>query len=155
MNGLRPWRENREVLDFASTTQKPVVSGGDRHGFEANAVLNLTNAQSFAEFAAEVRAGWSDILVMRHYREAHVSRIVHNMVDVVGAYERHVNGWRLWSDRVFYRCDDGTVRSLTELFEDGTPLPIAIFLGILQFISVPFVRRRLREAFAVGEEVVL
>lgn len=66
INGLRPWRENRAVIAFAEAAAKPVISGGDRHGLEPNANLNLTNAANFAEFADEVRTGWSDILIMPH-----------------------------------------------------------------------------------------
>ena len=44
LNGLRQWRENRNVLAFAAAAGKPLISGGDRHTIEANSVLNLTNA---------------------------------------------------------------------------------------------------------------
>jgi hypothetical protein len=155
LNGLRPWRENREVLAVAADLGKPVISGGDRHAFEPNAMLNLTNAGTFDEFVEEVRSGWSDVLILRHYRETYALRIVHNMIDVLRTYDRHAHGWRLWSDRVFYLCDDGITRSLTELFGERTPAPVAFFVGALQFASAPHIRRLLREAFAAGEEVAL
>jgi hypothetical protein len=66
LNGLRPWRENRDVITFADEFRKPLISGGDRHGFEPNANLNLTNAETFAEFADEVREGASDVSSCRN-----------------------------------------------------------------------------------------
>jgi hypothetical protein len=155
LNGLRPWRENRDVIDVASAVGKPVISGGDRHAIEPNAMLNLTNTSNFAEFADEVRSGWSDVLIMSHYRESHGWRIAHNMIDVLRTYEQHTNGWKLWSDRVFYEGDDGEVRALTELFRAGNPAPVAMFLGALQLAAAPHVRHMLRKAFATGEGVAL
>jgi hypothetical protein len=155
INGLRPWRENRAVLQFAASAGKPAISGGDRHVLEPNAVLNLTNAATFAEFAEEVREGWSDVLILRHYRQSHSMRILHNMVDVLRTYERHANGWRLWSDRVFYECQDGSVRSLTELFGGGAPLPVTAFVSAMQLMSAPPIRRLLYGAFSSAEEVGL
>lgn len=155
MNGLRPWRENRAVLAFAASLGKPIISGGDRHGLEPNANINLTNASNFAEFAAEVRSGWSDILILPHYRESHALRIVHNLVDILRTHERHANGWKLWSDRVFYECEDGRVRSLTDLFGPNPPASVAFFVRLVRFVSQPRVQRLLREAFSTAEGVAL
>lgn len=154
-NGLRPWRENRAVLALAGAAGLPVVSGGDRHGLEPNANLNLTNAASFAEFAEEVRAGRSEVLILPHYRESHASRIVHGVIDVLRPHEGHARGWRLWSDRVFYRCDDGRTRSLTEMFGSRPPAAVSFFVSLARFASLPRVRRFLHGAFSTGEGVAL
>ncbi len=155
LNGLRPWNENRGVTALAEAVRKPVISGGDRHVVEPNALLNFTNAGNFDEFAEEVRAGWSNVFVLRHYLEPYALRIIHNMVDVLRTYEHHAKGWRLWSDRVFYLCDDGCTRSLTELFGQRTPAPVAFFVGAMQLAAAPRVRRFLRGAFSSAEEVGL
>jgi hypothetical protein len=155
LNGMRPWKENREVVAFARTAQKPVISGGDRHAVEPNAVLNLTNSETFDEFAEEVRAGWSSVFVLRHYREQYTLRILHNMIDVLRTYDRHANGWAQWSDRVFYLCHDGQTRSLTELFGERPPAAVALFVSAMKFASEPAVTRFLRGAFAAPEEVTL
>jgi hypothetical protein len=155
LNGLRHWKENRDVVALARAVQKPVISGGDRHAIEPNALLNLTNAETFEEFAEEVREGWSSVFVLRHYREPYPLRILHNMIDVLRTYERHANGWLLWSDRVFYLCHDGHTRSLTELFGKRPPAPVALFVGAMKFAAAPRVRRFLRGAFAGPEEVAL
>src|SRR5258708_34334876 len=55
LSGVRTWPENREVTEIAAGWNQPVVSGGDRHGCEPNAVLNLTQARSFPEFVRQIR----------------------------------------------------------------------------------------------------
>jgi hypothetical protein len=155
LNGLRPWAENHRAVRLASEYSRPVVSGGDRHAIEPNAVVNLTNQSTFAEFVEEVRGGFSQVLIMRHYRESHGSRIFHNMMDVLRTYDQHVHGWRLWSDRVFYQMSSGHVQSLTEWFDKKTPLPVSLFVGALEFASQPKVRRWLKSGFLGREEVVL
>ena len=155
LNGFRPWRENRNVLAFAAAAGKPLISGGDRHTTEPNALLNLTNAGSFSEFAEEVRAGWSEVLILRHYRQSYGLRVFHNLVDAVRTHERHALGWKTWSDRTFYACDDGRVRSLTELFGANIPLPVRVFLKAVQFASAPQIQWILNGALKPGEEVIL
>jgi len=155
LNGMRPWSENRDVAALGQALGKPVISGGDRHAVEPNTLLNFTNAGSIGEFVDEVREGWSSVFVLRQYQEPYALRIVHNMVDVLRTYERHANGWRLWSDRVFYLCDDGRTRCLTQLFGERTPAPVALFVGAMQFAGVPRVRRFLRDAFPGAGEVTL
>jgi nucleoside-diphosphate-sugar epimerase len=43
-------------VELAREHSRPVISGGDRHACEPSACLNLTDAHSFAEFAAELLA---------------------------------------------------------------------------------------------------
>ena len=155
LNGLRPWRENRDVLAFAAGMGVPLISGGDRHTLEPNALINLTNAGTFSEFVEEVRAGWSDLLILNQYRQSFELRILHGIVDALRTYERHANGWKRWSDRTFYACDDGRVRPLTELFGGGMPLPVRVFLGAMRFLSAPQIAWILNGAFQAGEEVIL
>ena len=155
LNGLRPWRENKNVLAFAAAAGKPVISGGDRHTLEPNSIINLTNAGTFAEFAEEIRAGWSDVRILNQYRQSHTLRIVHGLMDALRTYERHPNGWKEWSDRAFYLCDDGRTRSLTDLFGQGMPLPVSVFLSAMRVAATPQVRWILNGAFQAGEEVIL
>lgn len=155
INGMRPWRENRRVISFAGSVGKPLISGGDRHAIEPNTLLNLTNASTFAEFVEEVRAGRSEVLIMRQYREPYSLRLLHNLVDVLKTYDQHVQGWRLWSDRVFYSCEDGQPRSLSELWPTRTSAPVAWFVGAVQLMSQSHIRRFLRGAFPRTEEFSL
>lgn len=161
-NGLRQWSENRNVLAFAAAAGKPLISGGDRHTIEPNSVINLTNAGSFSEFAEEVRAGWSQVLILNHYRQSHTLRIFHHLTDTLRSYEQHPLGWKDWSDRVFYSCDDGCVRPLSALFGETMPLPVAVFVGAVRFASSPQMQwvlnglqTILSRAARPGEEVIL
>ena len=154
LNGLRPWSENASVIRMAHELAKPVISGGDRHALEPNAMLNLTNAHDFAEFTDEVRDGWSDVLIASHYRTAHATRIFHNILDVLRTYENHGLGWTKWSDRVFYTLDDGATASLSQLFGDRPPFSVGVFAGFMHFAGQPPMRYALRAA-ALGTENVL
>jgi len=135
LNGLRPWRENSSVIRLARDCSKPVISGGDRHVTEPNACVNLTNASSFAEFAAEIRSGWSDVLLASRYRTPHATRVFHNIVDVFRTYENHPLGWTDWSDRVFYTAPDGLVASLSQLWQDGPPASVEMVVGFMQIAA--------------------
>jgi hypothetical protein len=113
LNGLRPVRENDRVRSLAASMRKTLISGGDRHGLEPNAVVNTTNAQSFLEFADEIRHGWSNLVFLNRYRYPHGLRMARNTIDMVRNYNRHARGWRVWTDRAFYRDDTGAVWPLT------------------------------------------
>ena len=82
----------------------PAISGGDRHGCEPNALLNLTTARTFGEFVEEIRVNKeSAVLVMPQYREPMTSRVLAAIGDVMRDNDGHTHGWTRWSDRVFYR----------------------------------------------------
>jgi hypothetical protein len=105
LNGLRPWKENRDVAVLAGSKPLPLISGGDRHGREPNANIKLTNAATFAEFVGEIRRyGWSDVLFMPQYREPFRLRILRNMCDILEDDPEHSLGWTRWCDRA-RRCD--------------------------------------------------
>jgi hypothetical protein len=70
LNGLRGWSENRRVTTLAQEWGQILISGGDRHGVQPNANINLTNSASFDEFVHEVRnERISHILFMPQYAE--------------------------------------------------------------------------------------
>jgi hypothetical protein len=121
LNGLRQWRENRRTLSLAARRGLPAISGGDRHGCEPNALINLTGARTFAEFVEEVRVERrSTVLLMPQYREPMVSRIIRVIGDVMRDHDQHTHGWTKWSDRVFYRRQpDRLTVALREAFQDG------------------------------------
>ncbi len=155
LNGLRPWRENRRVLDLAARYRLPCVSGGDRHGCEPNALLNLTSAPDFDSFAGELRAGaGSRVLVMKQYREPMAARIVSAVCDVMRDQQEHSYGWVRWSERVFYRTADGACRPLAEAFAGGRePLPVRLFVMLARAAEWPGVRLAVRQMLQEAEEV--
>jgi len=120
LNGTRRWSENRAVVDLARQWSRPVVSGGDRHACEPAACLNLTNATSFAEFAAEVRSGRSVVLFMPQYRRSLPVRILESVWDVLRRYPEYP-GRERWTDRIFYRVEDGAATPLSTLWKHRMP----------------------------------
>ncbi len=156
LNGLRSWKENAAVTRLADCSGHPLVSGGDRHGCEPNAVLNLTNAATFAEFAAEIRKDrMSDVLFMPQYRESLRLRIIETMWDIVREYPERAAGRRRWNERIFYQWEDGAVQSLSQIWPGAEPRPIRYFLRGLRLLKHHQFRGALRLALADAQEVSL
>jgi hypothetical protein len=155
VNGLRPWAENRMVVDLARECGKPLISGGDRHALEPNTVLNLTNAGTFEEFAGEVRDGRSSVLVTAQYSEPFALRILHNIEQILAEHETHGMGWRRWSDRVFYTCEDGVVRSMSEVWGNHGPMAVQTFVRGVQILRQPLLRGAFRTMFGGRRGVAL
>lgn len=154
LNGLRPWKENQDVIAFAEAASFPVISGGDRHGREPNACVNLSNAASFAEFVEEVRRDrWSNVLFMPQYRDPFQMRIVQNLCDILEDDPAHSLGWTSWCDRAFYRKDDGSEKSLRELWGRNSPAVVTQFVGLMSLVRDQNIRKALRFAFARAQEV--
>lgn len=155
LNGLRSWAENQKVAETAEAAGLPVISGGDRHGREPNACVNLTNAANFAEFVDEVRCGgWSDVVFLPQYRESLRMRILENMCDILQDDPHHGMGWVRWSDRVFYLTDEGVVKSLNELWT-RFPRIVNRFVSLVSLVKHRQVRSALRMALGERQEFVL
>ena len=135
LNGLRDARENREVAKLARETGHLLISGGDRHGMEPNACINLSQASNFREFVDEIRMQRrSHILFMEQYKRPWNQRILHSTLDAVTDFPEFTEGWRRWDDRAFHPDRDGVMRPLSELWEDGSaPLPL---LMAIQFVRM-------------------
>lgn len=154
LNGLRPWKENLRTLDLAARYKLPCVSGGDRHGCEPNALLNLSAAADFGGFAEEVRyEKRSTVLVMRQYREPMLARILASVCDVMRDQHEHHFGWVRWSDRVFFRDAEGQTRALSEAFPEGRePSLIRLFVFLARAAESPGLRFAVRQILAGAEE---
>ena len=152
LNGLRSLAENREALALAQTWQKPVISGGDRHGLEPNANLNLTHAATFAEFVAEIRRdGLSRVLFMPQYREPLRLRWFETVKDIV---RRHPEAQRRrWVDRFFYQCEDGVTRPLAELWPNEGPALLRSAFAMLRLSESQSLRAALRLTIADPAEM--
>jgi hypothetical protein len=122
LNGLRHWDENRRVRRLAEKWNMLLISGGDRHGVEPNANINLTNASTFTEFVHEIRREKkSDMLFMPQYAEPWKHRILRSAIDAIREYPEFPQGSRSWDERVYHPDANGVSRSLRELWPDGTP----------------------------------
>ena len=155
INGLRSWKENRKTLRMANEIGIPLISGGDRHGREPNAVLNMTNAATFAEFVEELRGGAeSHVLVMPHFHDPLVVRILHGLWDVLEDHPEHAEGRVRWSQRVYRRCWDDQVQTFDHFFKNGEPFLIRQMLRVARLMA----SQKLRPAWqkvTYGSEMAL
>jgi hypothetical protein len=155
LNGLRNWEENRAVRGLAEQWNMLLISGGDRHGVEPNANINLTNATSFTEFVHEVRREKkSDVLFMPQYAEPWKHRLLKSTIDAIRHYPEFPQGSRTWDERVYHPDQNGVVRPLSELWPNGAP-PRAIswLLGAVQLMGVGPVSGGLRIAWSESHEL--
>lgn len=147
LNGLRSMAENLRVQKLALQTGRPLVTGGDRHGCEPNALLNLTRAKSFSEFAAEIREGApTQSLFMPQYEEPLKLRLLQVTSDVLRTYEDFDLDRRRWSDRIFFDDEDGTVRRISDVWKGNGPDLIGQFVSLMRLVEFRQVRAVLRLA---------
>ncbi len=132
LNGLRDWTENRNVQTLARQWNQLVISGGDRHGVEPNANVNLTQATSFTEFTHEVRRDRiSHVLFMPQYKQPWKHRILQSTLDAIRNYPHFPEGSQRWDERVFHPDQNGELKPLSTLWPDkqgrpGGPVPVYI-----------------------------
>ena len=120
LNGLRHVRENRDAAQLAKETGHLVISGGDRHGLEPNANINLTSAASFTEFVEEIRVDRvSHVHFMPQYQERWEQRIFRSTLNAVTDFPEFMPGWQRWDERAFHPDKDGVMRSFAELWPRG------------------------------------
>jgi hypothetical protein len=163
LNGLRSWEENREVKEMAKARNLLLISGGDRHGMEPNANVNLSNASSFTEFVHEVRhEGRSHVLFMPQYAEPWKHRILQSTLDAIRNYPDFPQGSRTWDERVYHPDAQGVIRPLSELWPgDGyAPFYLQWIIDAVRMMGSKPVSGSLRMAWsesrgprlALGEE---
>jgi hypothetical protein len=120
LNGLRHVRENRDAAQLAKETGHLVISGGDRHGLEPNANINLTSAASFTEFVEEIRVDRvSHVHFMPQYQERWEQRIFRSTLNAVTDFPEFMPGWQRWDERAFHPDKDGVMRPFAELWPMG------------------------------------
>jgi hypothetical protein len=137
LNGLRDWKENREVSELAGKWNQLVISGGDRHGVEPNANINLTCADSFTEFVHEVRRErQSHILFMPQYAEPWKHRILQSTLDAIRDYPHFPEGSRRWDERVYHPDHRGRMQPLAQLWDGGAaPVYIRSLLTMVRMMG--------------------
>ncbi|HKN20114.1 MAG TPA: hypothetical protein VJX73_01785 [Terracidiphilus sp.] len=157
LNGLRTWDENRAVRRLAEKWNMLLISGGDRHGVEPNANINLTNASTFTEFVHEVRREKrSHVLFMPQYAEPWKHRILQSTIDAVRYYPEFPQGSRTWDERVYHPDADGVVRPLSELWPGGSaPRVMRWGIAMVQLMGLGLVSGGLRMAWSESDELRL
>lgn len=155
LNALRDWKENREAVQLAERWNMVLISGGDRHGTEPNAAINLTNACSFEEFVAEIRRDRrSTVLFTPQYAQPWKHRILRSAIDVVRHYPQFPAGSQRWDDRVYHPDAEGCCRPLSALWPDGrAPATMRWGIAILQLMGRGLFSDSLRIAWSGPNEL--
>lgn len=136
LNGFRPWNENFQVIRLSRERNMVLISGGDRHGTEANSNLNLTEAGSFAEFVAEIRRDrLSHVLFMPQYNMAKPLRVMHTLVDIFREVPGSTTDQALWTDRVFFLDNDDRPQSLSSYWAKGQPWVVKLFVDAVMLLE--------------------
>lgn len=161
LNGLRNWKENRRVTQLGARWNKLLISGGDRHGMEPNANVNLTHATTFNEFVDEIRREQrSHVLFMPQYAEPWKHRIMRSTIDAIRDYPDFPEGSRTWDQRVFHPDSNGVDRPISELWPKGhAPAYMQYILQFVRMLGTNPISHGLRFAwnesqdlrFALGE----
>ncbi len=103
VNGMRSWTENRDVLRMAEEYDMPVIAGGDRHGRSPNTVVNLSQAESWTDFACGIRTDRRNtVLFLPAYAEPAPLRELATAGDVLRRYPNYPYGQRRFTDRIFF-----------------------------------------------------
>jgi hypothetical protein len=149
LNGLRDWKENRETSTLAGKWNQLVISGGDRHGIEPNANVNLTRAKSFNEFVHEVRRDReSHVLFMPQYAEPWKHRILQSTLAAIRNYPDFPEGSRFWDERVFHPDAEGEIQPLKRLWMSGrAPMFCAATVAVVRMMGAGLVSSGLRMAW--------
>jgi hypothetical protein len=157
LNGLRTWDENREVRRLAEKWNMLLISGGDRHGVEPNANVNLTEATTFTDFVHEIRQKKrSHVLFMPQYAEPWKHRILQSTIDAIRHYPEFPQGSRTWDERVFHPDKNGAIRPLSELWPSGSAPPImSAILAMVQMMGRGLVSGGLRMAWSESHQLRL
>ena len=157
LNGLRHWDENRAVRRLAAQWNMLLISGGDRHGVEPNANINLTNATCFTEFVHEIRRQkQSHVLFMPQYAEPWKHRILQSTMDAIRNYPEFPQGSRTWDERVYHPDVQGVVRPLTEIWPKGrAPRAIGWTIAMVQMLGTGPVSGSLRLAWSDSQKLRL
>ncbi len=157
LNGLRHWDENRAVRQLAAQWNMLLISGGDRHGVEPNANINLTDATSFTEFVHEIRREKkSNVLFMPQYAEPWKHRILQSTMDAIRHYPEFPQGSRTWDERVYHPDAQGVVRPLTEIWPKGrAPRAVGWTIAMVAMLGMGPVSGGLRIAWSDSQKLRL
>jgi hypothetical protein len=148
LNGTRSRKENNRVQELADRWQRPVVSGGDRHGCAASCALNVTSAETFCEFVSEIRQEQrSHVLLMPQYAEPVSVRTTRTLLDVIRNYPEYPKGSQRWDDRVFHPGENGGPDRPISMLWGAPPAFVERILACIRLLEHVAVQRALARMF--------
>ena len=150
-NATRSTKENKRVIQLAERWNRPLVSGGDRHGCEPSGTLNLTRSETFPEFVDEIRRGQrSHMLLMPQYAEPAVIRTIRTLLDVIREYPEYPDGSRRWDNRIYHPdAVGGADRPISALWK-APPAYVDRTFACIRILENEAVQRVLRRMFRGG-----
>ncbi len=157
LNGMRDHLENRAALELATEWNQVLISGGDRHGCEPNALLNLTNAADFNEFVDEIRnRRQSTVVLMPQYSQPLAWRFYQNFNHIVAHYPGHPVGRQRWDERTFHPDCALSIAPMSRLWKFGRPPEFldTIFAAARMGLRLP-IHRLLRNWKSNANEMLL
>lgn len=148
INATRSSKENTLVRELAEKWQRPLVSGGDRHGCAASGALNLTGAETFAEFVSEIRQEQrSHVLLMPQYSEPVSIRTTRTLLDIIRNYPEYPLGSRRWDDRIFHPdANGGPDRPISALWK-APPAYVERILTCVRLLESAVLQRAVGRVF--------
>jgi hypothetical protein len=151
INATRSTRENTRVGQLAEQWERPLVSGGDRHGCAASGALNLTRAETFCEFIREIRYDRrSHVLLMPQYTEPVIIRTTRTLLDVIRNYPEYPMGSRRWDERIFHPdANGGPDRPISSLWK-APPAYVEQILSGVRLLENATVQRAMERVFRRG-----
>jgi hypothetical protein len=151
INATRSTKENTRVGQLAEQWERPLVSGGDRHGCAASGALNLTRAETFCEFIREIRHDRrSHVLLMPQYTEPVIIRTTRTLLDVIRNYPEYPMGSRRWDDRIFHPdANGGPDRPISSLWK-APPAYVEQILSGVRLLENATVQRAMERVFRRG-----
>jgi predicted metal-dependent phosphoesterase TrpH len=157
LNGLRHAKENREVMRLARETGYLLISGGDRHGLEPNANINLTDARNFREFVDEVRLERrSHVMFMEQYAKPWEGRILLSTLNAVTDFPEFIEGWQRWDERAFHPDAEGNLQPLSKLWVEGrAPWPLRLAIELVRLGRSEILTRTFSRAVRVSDSMPL
>jgi hypothetical protein len=151
LNAMRCSKENDAAMKLAERWQRPLISGGDRHGCEPSGALNLTRATNFPEFVREIRQEQrSHVLLMPQYADPLSVRTMRTLLDVIRNYPEFPVGSRRWDERVFHPDDATGMDRPLSTFWKAPPAFVEQILGTIRLLENATLQRVLRRAFRSG-----
>jgi hypothetical protein len=148
INATRSTKENNRVKELAERWQRPLVSGGDRHGCSASGALNLTNAETFCEFVSEIRQEQrSHVLLMPQYTEPVSIRTTRTLLDVIRNYPEYPQGSRRWDDRIFHPGENGGPDRPISTLWNAPPAYVEHILSCVRLLESAAVQRAVARIF--------
>ncbi len=151
INATRSTKENNLVRKLAEQWQRPLVSGGDRHGCEASGALNLTGAETFCEFVSEIRIEQrSHVLLMPQYTEPVSVRTTRTLLDVIRHYPDYPIGSQRWDERIFHPDQNGGPDQPISALWKAPPKFVEQILGGIRLLENATVQRAMERVFRRG-----